>query len=238
MIQNKKTARLAGLCFLLMVVFGLAAELFFRQKLFVPNDLSATINNIMANVPLYRFGIVSDILMALFYLLTAIMLHKLLASVNKGLAATMVIFAAAGSVLLLFNILNEIAPLYILTGDGYMNALDTKLQQSLALTFYRLYEHGYMIGQLFFALWVLPLGILIYRSSLIPRFLGILFIIETVCGLASFFVHFLMPNALVESLLLLPGTAAELLFMFWLLIWGLKKSKLTASDSKKRDMAD
>lgn len=233
MTLNKKSARLAGLCFLLMVVFGLAAELFFRQKLFVPNDLAATINNIMANILLYRFGIVSDILMALFYLFTAIMLYKLLESVNKGWALLMVIFAAAGSILLLFNVLNEFASLYILNGNGYASSLDSTLRKSVALMFFGLYEHGYMIGQIFFALWVLPLGMLIYKSSAIPKFLGILFIIETVCGLASFFVHFLIPNTSVESLLLLPGTAAEFLLLFWLLIWGVKKSKLTASDSKK-----
>jgi hypothetical protein len=233
MNPNKKTARLAGLCFLLMVVFGLGAELFFRQKLFVPNDLASTINNITANVSLYRLGIVSDMLMALFYLFTAVTLYKLLISVNKGLAALMVIFAAAGSVLLLFNILNELAPLYILTGEGYAGALDPMLRQSLALTFFGLYEHGYMIGQVFFALWVLPLGMLIYRSGAIPKFLGILFIVETICGLAAVFVHFILSNTSVETVLLCPGTAAELLFMFWLLIWGVKKSKMTAPVSEK-----
>jgi len=225
MTPNKKTARLAGLCFLLMVVFGLAAELFFRQKLFVPNELATTVTNITENVPLYRIGIVSDMLMALFYLFTAVMLYKLLVSVNKGLAALMVIFAAAGSVLLLGNILNEIAPLYVLTGEGYAGALDPMLRQSLALTFFGLYEHGYMIGQVFFALWVLPLGMLICRSGAIPKFLGILFIVETICGLAAVFVHFILSNTSMETVLLCPGTAAELLFMFWLLIWGVKGTK-------------
>jgi hypothetical protein len=228
MTPSKKTARLAGLCFLLMVVFGLTAELFFRQKLFVPGELAATVANITANVPLYRLGIVSDMLMALFYFLTAAMLYKLLVSVNKDRAALMVIFAAAGSVLLLGNILNEIAPLYILTGEGYAGALDPMLRQSLALTFFGLYEHGYMIGQVFFALWVLPLGMLIYRSGAIPKFLGILFIVETVCGLAAVVIHFLIPNAPMETILLFPGTAAELLFMFWLLICGVRNSKTTA----------
>jgi hypothetical protein len=225
MTPHKKTARLAGLCFLLMVVFGLLAELFFRQKIFVPGDLAATVTNITANGALYRFGIISDLLMALFYLLTAVMLYKLLVSVNKGWAALMVLLAAAGSVLLLFNILNEIAPLYILTGEGYASSLDPMLRQTLALTFFGLYEHGYMIGQVFFALWVLPLGMLICKSGAIPKFLGILFVVETICGLASVFVHFLLPNVSIETILLLPGTAAEMLFMFWLLIWGVKGTK-------------
>lgn len=233
MTLNKKTARPSGLCFLLMVIFGVAAELLFRQKLFVPGDLALTVRNIAANESLYRIGIVSDMLMALFYLFTAVMLYKLLASVNKDLAALMVIFAAAGSILLLFNTLNELAPLYILKGEGYAEALDPMLRQSLALTFFGLYEHGYMIGQVFFALWVLPLGILIYKSGVIPKFLGILFTLETICGLAAVFVHFLLPNVSIETALLCPGTAAELLFMLWLLIRGVKEAKMTAPVSKK-----
>ena len=53
MTPNKKTARLAGLLFLLTMVFGLFAELFFRQKLFVANDAAATAVNILSNVSLY-----------------------------------------------------------------------------------------------------------------------------------------------------------------------------------------
>ena len=83
MIPNKKTARTAGLFFLLMVVFGLFAELFFRQKLFDPKDAATTADNILANVFLFRFGIASDIVMSLSYLFTAFVLYKLLAPVNK-----------------------------------------------------------------------------------------------------------------------------------------------------------
>jgi len=90
---------------------------------------------------------------------------------------------------------------------------------------YTSYEHGYMIGQIFFALWVLPLGILIMRSTLVPKVMGILFVAETVFGLMAVIVHFLMPNASMETLFLVPGTLAELVFMFWLLIKGVRDAR-------------
>ena len=224
--SNKKTARVAGLFFLLMVVFGLFSEIFFRQKLIISNDMAATASNILSNSFLYRIGITSDILMALSYLLTALVLFKLLSSVNKNMAATMVIFATAGSVLLMFNILNEIAPLYILSGNDYLSTFNSSQRQSLAMFFYNLYEHGYMIGQIFFALWVLPLGVLIYKSGFIPKVFGILFIIETIFGLMSVIVHFLVPNGMIETIMLLPGAMAEISLLFWLLIRGISESKL------------
>lgn len=226
MIPNKKTARLAGLFFLLMVVFGLFAEIFFREKLFFSKDMAATASNIISNAFIYRIGIVSDLLMSLSYLFTALILYKLLSSVNKSRAAAMVIFAIAGSVLLMFNILNEFAPLYILSGNDCLSTFNTSQLQSLAMLFYNLYEHGYMIGQIFFALWVLPLGALIYASRFIPKVFGILFVIETIFGLMAVIVHFLVPNGTIETILLLPGVIAELSFMFWLLIRGINEAKL------------
>lgn len=226
MTPNKKTARLAGLFFLLMVVFGLFAEIFFRQKIFVLDDVAATARNILSNEFLYRAGISSDILMSLCYLFTALVLYKLLAPVNKNLAATMVVFAAAGSIMLLLNIQNEFAPLTILSGNEFMGTFSTGQLQSLAMQSYQSYLHGYVIGQVFFALWVLPLGILIHRSKFIPKVFGILFILEAILSLSVVFIHFLVPNESIEIILAMPGAIAEITFMFWLLIRGINESKL------------
>jgi hypothetical protein len=226
MSPNKKTARFAGLLFLLMVVFGLIAEVFFRQKLFASNDIAVTANNILSNIFLYRAGITCDLLMALCYLLTALALYKLLYSVNKNLAAVMVVFATAGSILLMFNTLNEFVTLYILSGNDFVSAFDLSQKRSLAMLFYNIYLHGYMIGQIFFALWVLPLGLLIMKSGFIPKVLGILFVIETIFGFMSVIVHFLIPNGTLETLMLFPGILAEFTFMFWLLIRGINESRI------------
>ena len=231
MVPNKKTVRIAGLLFLSMVVFGLFAEIFFRQKLFVLDDAAATADNVLSNIFLFRAGIVSDILMSLSYLFTALALYMLLVSVNKQLASLMVLFAAAGCVLLLSNILNQFVPLSMLSASALPGAFTDGQIQSLAMLSYNTSYHGYMIGQVFFALWVLPLGVLIYRSKFIPKAFGILFIIEVICGLLSVLVHFLVPDRSIEDALLLPGTIAEFAFMFWLLIRGLNKSKLPALQS-------
>lgn len=209
-----------------MVVTGLFAEIFFRQKLFVTNDAVAAAGNILANGFLYRAGITADILMSLFYLFTALALYRLLAPVNKNLAALMVLLAAAGSILLLVCTLFEFAPLVILSGNGALSAFNSSQLESLAMLSYQTYTHGYVIGQVFFALWVLPLGILIHRSSFIPRVFGVLFIAEAILSLSAVFVHFLIPNESVETVLMAPGIVAEFGFMFWLLIRGINESKL------------
>ncbi len=223
--RTKKNARIAGLLFLAMVVSGLFAEIFFRQRLIVPNDINLTATNILSNDFSYRIGITSDILMAISYLLTALALFRLLSSVDWNMAATMVVFASIGCVLLMFNVINEIAPLYILSGNDYLNTFTSGQRHSLAMLFYNLYGHGYIIGQIFFSLWVLPLGVLIYKSGFVPKVFGVLFIIETIFGLTATLEHFVVPNGTTETILLLPGVIAELSFMAWLLIRGVKETK-------------
>ena len=226
MNPNKKTAKLAGIFFLLMVAFGLFAEVFFRQGIFIPGNAVVTAGNILANELLYRIGIVSDILMALCYLFTALALYRLLVSVNKNLAQMMVLFAAAGSVLLLSNVLNELAPLSILTSGAYMGAFTEAQLQALAMSSFDTFNHGYMVGQSFFALWVLPLGLLVWRSKFIPKAYGLLFIIEAACGLLSVVAHFLGFGGSAETFLLVPGMLAEFAFLGWLLIKGIDERKL------------
>lgn len=223
---NRKTAKIAGVLFLSMVVFGLLSEVLFRQKIFSSNDISVTANAILSNQLLYRMGIVGDILMSCSYLLTALVLYQVFASVNKGLAGVMVVFTTAGSVILLMNVLVELAPLYILTGNGFMSEFASGQQHALAYLFYSLYQHGYMIGQIFFSLWVLPLGLLIIQSGFMPKVLGILFMIETIFGLFSVLLHFLAPSAMLENILMIPMMIAEFAFMFYLLIRGLNESKV------------
>ena len=226
MLPNKKTARIAGLLFLLMVLSGLFAELFFRQRIFT-DDAAGTTARILANPLLYRAGILSDIIMSLSYLLTAMALYRLLSKVDEGQAKAMVLFAAAGCVILMVNVLNEYMPLiYSGAQSGAFSA--TQIGELSQMSF-AAYNNGYMIGQVFFALWVLPLGILICRSEFIPKVLGILFVIETVCGLLSVAAHFLLGNATITNLLLLPGTVAEFAFLFYLLIRGVGKTKLAAA---------
>ena len=222
MNPTKKNARIAGLWFLLMVVSGLFAELFFRQKIFT-SDAAETASRILQNTLLFRAGILSDIVMSLAYLITALALYRLLRSVDEDKSRLMVLFAAAGSVILLMNVLNEYMPLIYATTQT--SALSAAQVQELSGFSFAAYNNGYMIGQVFFALWVLPLGQLICRSRCIPKVFGILFVIEAVCGLLSVAAHFLLGSATISTVLLLPGTVAEFAFLFWLLIRGVRENK-------------
>jgi hypothetical protein len=225
MNPSKRTARIAGVFFLLMVVTGLFAELFFRQRIFTANA-AGTMALIRQNMLLFRAGILSDVVMSLTYLLTAVALYRLLRSVGEDHARLMVVFAAIGCAILMMSIIGEYMPLVLANTSA--GALSENQLGELSLLSFAAYNNGYMIGQVFFALWVLPLGRLICRSKFIPKVFGILFIIEAVCGLLSVAAHFLLGSAAISSILLVPGIAAEFSFLFYLLFRGVNEKKLPA----------
>lgn len=233
---NKKTARLAGLLWLLMFIFGPIAQII-RDKLFITEDKVTTANNIIANNFLFRIGFVSDLIMMILFLLLPLVLYKLLSTINKNLAAVMVIFAIVGTAINMMNLLNEFSSLQFLSDVGYRKAFEAGQLQAQAMHSYNLYLHGYEIANVFFALWLLPLGLLVYKSRFIPKILGILLVVGG-CGLfLEVFIHFLFPSFTgVTTIILIPQTIAEFSFLAWILIRGINESKVKAANLSEYEM--
>ena len=228
MEPTKKTARLAGLLWLAMIVFGMYAQLGVRENLIVAGNAAATAANITANSTLFRIGFVSDLIMMVCYLLTPLVFYKLFVTVDKTLSTLMVIFGLMGTAIGMLALLCEFAALQVLSGAAYLGAYSTSQLQAQAMLLLDLNDHGYMIAHIFFALWVLPLGLLVYRSRFLPRIFGILFVAETVTGLLAILIHFLSPNGDLETNLMCVGVLAEFPFTAWLLFRGIREPGINA----------
>lgn len=226
MIPSKKAARLAGFLWLLMFVFGPIAQIA-RDKLFIAGDMGVTANNINANEFLFRIGFVSDLIMMIVYVLLSLALYKLFSEVNKTLSIIMVIFVMLGTSINMINLLNEFSALHMLSGTEYLSAFTDAQLQAKAMLSYDLYLHGYEIANIYFGLWLIPLGLLVYKSGFLPKALGILLIVGGSGLLMNVFVHFLFPSYLIiNAILLIPQIIAEILFMLWILIRGINESKV------------
>ena len=105
--SNIKTARVAGLLYVILIISGVFAKLVVRLSLIVPGDAAATVNNIKANELLFRIGVVSDIILAISYLLLALVFYVLLKPVNKNYASLVVIFVLAAVPIMMLNTLNQ-----------------------------------------------------------------------------------------------------------------------------------
>jgi hypothetical protein len=216
-MNPKKTARIAGLMFLIVFVLGVFGELFVRQRLIVPGDAATTVNNIMASESLFRLSIVSDLIRQTVLVLLPLVLYKLLKSVNKNIAALMVILALVGVIIGFINKLNQIAALLLMSGADYLTAFGADQLYAQVMFFLDLHRYGEFIP-MFLSFWLIPLGYLVFKSGFFPRILGILLIIAGFGYLADSVIFYLFPN--LDVTISLVTFIGEVIFMLWLLIMG------------------
>ena len=216
-MNPNKTARIAGILYLataVLIIFGM----YVTSTPIVPGDATATANNIMASESLFRLGFVSGLIGQTVQILLVLVLYKLLKPVNKNLAVLMVIFSLVGIPIAMLSMLNQSAALLLLSGADYMKIFAADQLHAQVMFFLDLQEHGIGIAYIFWGLWLLPLGILVYKSGFLPRILGILLMIACFGWLIDFFIFFLFPN--FDATINQFTTIGELLFMLWLLIKG------------------
>src|SRR5215207_11385556 len=94
MASPKRLARIAGLFYLVVAIFGGFAEGFVDSTVYVAGNAVATAGNVVANAGLVRMGVVAHLVDAVFFVLTAVALYLLLNQVHKNVARMMVVFVA------------------------------------------------------------------------------------------------------------------------------------------------
>lgn len=214
----QRTARSAGLLYLILAVCGGFAEFFVRQSLIVRDDAATTVANLVANQGLVRSGIVVELAGQVAFVLLALALYRVLKPVDRRQAVVMVVFVALAVGITCLNMLNQFAAVYLTSGAGHLAAFDASQLQALVLSFLDLHQAGYIIAQVFFGLWLLPLGYLVFRSGFLPRLIGILLMIACAGYLVDVAIFFLAPGfGMVFSEFTFVG---ELALMAWLLVFG------------------
>jgi len=210
-------ARVAGLLYLVVAVLG-GFAFFLSQSLIVPGDAATTANNIMASESLFRLAVMSGLIAQTVQILLVLVLYKLLKPVNKTFSLLMIIFSLVGIPIAMLNLLNQFAALLLLSGTDYLALFEPGQLHAQALFFLDLYKQGINIAQIFWGLWLLPLGYLVFKSGFLPRILGVLLVIGGFGYLIDTFIFFLFPN--FDVAISQYTFIGELVFPLWLLIKG------------------
>ncbi len=229
MNSNKTTARLAGLLWILVGVTTGISLGYVRSTLIVFADATTTATNIVASESLFRAGIVSSVLTQIFLLFLGLTLFRLFRRSNKT-AATIIltstlVAAAIGTV----NSLNNLGAVTVLTNPDYRKAFQPEQLNALAMIFLRLNNFGIGLLEVFTAIFLFSLGLLIIRSGALPRLLGFLLIIGACAFPINTFTKILVPQfypALITQLTMLCNAFGPLATMLWLLIKGVDEHKL------------
>jgi len=215
--DNKKMARAAGFWYLAFTLLGAFTYMVVDEKLLAPGDASATLGNINSNLMLFWLGFGALLLGYICFILLASALRMLFKPVSTGLGNLMVVFVFAGIVIVLVGRIAGVAALNEISNDDVSR-------------YFAFQANAEMAAGLFWGLWLLPLGLLILKSNLIPEAIGVLLLAACVCNLAVFALYFFAPALLpaAEPALMITGMIGEFSLILWLLIKGVKTQKQSA----------
>ena len=214
-------ARITGVVYLLYFLTAVFGE-FFGRGLVVSGDAAATANNILAHQPLFRLGLATGLIATACYVAVTALFYDLFKHVNRSLSLLAAFFSLVGCAILAFASLFRIGPLVVLGGGQYLSAFKVEQLRALAFLFLELYGQAVNICFVFFGVYCLLIGYLIFKSAFLPRILGVLM---AFAGLG--WLTFLSPplaNYLSPYIQVL-GVFAEGSLMLWLLVMGVNVAK-------------
>jgi hypothetical protein len=229
MNSTKKTARIAGLLYLVNAVTGFFSIIYVPSRLFVSGNAAATAHSILASERLFRFGIAAEVICAVEFIYLLWVLYRLFGGVSKAHASLMVILGVTFVPIMCMNAVSGIAALTLLRGADFLSAFNQLQRESLAMLSLGVRRYGYDVGWIF-GLWLFHFGLCVWKSGFLPRFLGVLLIAACFGYLAVSLTQFLLPSYanIVSRLANIPLTLGEPAAILWLLIRGAKDQPLAA----------
>jgi hypothetical protein len=225
-----RQARTAGWLYLLLVIPGPFVLIYLPTKLIVRGDAAATAANLLAHETLFRFGMVADVAGSVFFVVLAFALYHLLSRVDPTQAAFMVALVMVSSAIACVNVLPNAAALALARGGESLTVLDQTQREALAMLFLRLHSIGDTVNETFWGLWLVPFGMLVYRSGFLPRFLGAWLVVNGAAYVALSGIGLMRPGLSGKAFLYAqPLLFGELAVMLWLIIKGAKQKPLAAT---------
>lgn len=218
--RPKFMGRMVGVGYLVLTASGF--DLFYvLAKLYVRADAAATAANIKAHEGLFLAGFAAALIGVASYLVVTALLYRLYEPVNRTLSLCAALFSLTGCVIQAIALVFHLMPLLVLADRPYLRAFTLDQRQALALVLLLSYGQAYNISLVFFAFYLLQIGYLTFRSTFLPRWLGVL------VALGAGWLVFLYPPlvARATSRWVVLASLGEVLLVLWLAVKGVDEKR-------------
>ncbi len=224
-ISTKTLARTTGFFYLLIIAGGLIGGMFVRGTLIDPASAEITLNNLIQNENLYRLGFLGDLIMVISDVMVSVLFYFLLVHVHKGLAVLAAVFRLLQSSILGANLINLFKPVLMIQGADEMSTEKLTELSADVMTQLQVFDYGYLISGVFFAINCFLMGVLLYKSTDFHNFIGVMIFIAGAGYLFNCLASFIAPSLIEisEMVMLFTAVIAELTFCIYLLVIGVKK---------------
>ena len=189
----KTIARIGGLLYLVNIVFGFFAIGYVPGVIEVAGNPSVTAHNIIIHEQLYRLGLVAHIIILLTNIPLAVIFYEVFKVVNRRTALLVVFFSIVGTAVEAVNLLLEFAPLLLLKGNN-LTAFTPEQLELLVYKLNQLQGIGFNLALVFFGFYCISVGYLVFKSTFLPKVVGVMMVIGGLCYLINSFTSFLAPQ--------------------------------------------
>ncbi len=196
------------------------------SKLISWSDPVVTVSNISSSLLLFKFGIVSGIIRYTAFIVLALILFALFSTVQKSAAWLMVALVVVSATLSFVNMAHQMALVSLIERDGFGQSLSQDQIHLLISQHLDHYRDGNLINHVFWGLWLLPFGYLVYQSGFLPRILGIFLMLGCAGYLIDFFGFFMVEDygdTWIKTFAGIPASIGEIGICLWMLIFGAKQ---------------
>ena len=224
MNSPKRLARMAGVLYLAVGICGAFAQGFVDLKLYAAGNAAATAGNVVANAGLVRMGVVAHLVDGAFFALTALTLYVLLKHVHQSVARAMLVFVVIAVGMISLNAVFQFEGLQVATDGSYATAFGAAGSNAMVMILIEIQHFGTLAAQVFFGLWLAPLGYLAFKSGLFPRALGVVLVVATVSYLVDLLAAFSSPDLAkqIHPFLVIVPAIAEIWMVLYLLVVGVR----------------
>jgi hypothetical protein len=219
----KNTARIAGLLYLFLIITGVCGVMYIPSQIIVPGDSVSTAKNIISHELLFRTGILNNIISNTIFMFLVLVLYRMFKQVNENQAKLMFALVIVQIPCVFIMEAFNITSLMILKGE-ILKTFELSQRQDLAMLFLKINDYGTLPLEMFWGLWLLPFGLLAYKSEFIPRIFGILLVIGGIAYMIDSTIGIFIPSysSFVKYPTLLLVAIGEISITLWLLIKGVK----------------
>jgi hypothetical protein len=224
MASERALSRWTGALYLVVVATGIFSLGYVPGQLRAPGDPQAMLGNLVAHQRLFQAGVAAFMVEQVAFLLLALLLLRLLHQVHRQVAVAMVALAVAGVPIALVAASHRLDALAVLTDPRFSATVNQDMLNAMALWSLQALDHGIFMATLFWGLWLLPFGWLVFKSRRLPRIFGVLLMLGCVGYAANVFGELLVPGYQTMALsdyATAPASLGEIGICLWLLVMGI-----------------
>jgi hypothetical protein len=213
-----KTARLTGLWYLILAVSGIFGFMVLHPRIFVTDDPQKTLNNLINLGTESRLRLIFELIIIVSQALAAVWFYKLFREINKWAASVLGIWGTVNAVIIVVSAIAMNSAIEIANSSLPNLQEKTIIVQLLG----QIMRNAWLVGGLFFGLWLMPMGWLVFRTERMPIWLGRILFIGGIGYILQTFIISAGVKSTYLDILIIPASIGEFWMIGYLLIYGIR----------------